>query len=162
MIKVNDDFSRHEMPVKNDLSNQNLKDRYFGRNDPVAKRLLDKINDQNTSVKPPNDRAITSLKIANLSDAIPEDALREALAKFGMIDALKINREEKRAKVIFAARASTEAAMDSLHGQFTINNVSLDINWDVPHMKPVEGERVFKLSNLTFSQRIRTQICLSQ
>ncbi|TPX36776.1 hypothetical protein SeMB42_g07057 [Synchytrium endobioticum] len=31
---------RHELPVENDLSHQNIKDRYFGHNDPVAKRMM--------------------------------------------------------------------------------------------------------------------------
>lgn len=31
--------NRHELPVKNDLSHQNIKDRYYGHNDPVAEKL---------------------------------------------------------------------------------------------------------------------------
>jgi pre-mRNA-splicing factor RBM22/SLT11 len=33
---------RHEMPVTGDLSRQNIKDRYYGVNDPVAAKLLQK------------------------------------------------------------------------------------------------------------------------
>ena len=32
--------SRHEMPVDNELSKQNIVDRYHGRNDPVAKKIM--------------------------------------------------------------------------------------------------------------------------
>lgn len=28
------------MPVENDLSKQNMRDRYYGKNDPVAKKIL--------------------------------------------------------------------------------------------------------------------------
>ncbi len=31
---------RHEMPVDNALSKQNIQDRYYGRNDPVAKKIM--------------------------------------------------------------------------------------------------------------------------
>ncbi|KAJ1526506.1 Pre-mRNA-splicing factor slt11, partial [Nowakowskiella sp. JEL0078] len=30
---------RHELPVENELSQQNLKDRYHGSNDPVANKI---------------------------------------------------------------------------------------------------------------------------
>ncbi|KAJ9065054.1 Pre-mRNA-splicing factor slt11 [Entomophthora muscae] len=31
---------RHEVPVENDLGKQNIKDRYYGNNDPVAKKIF--------------------------------------------------------------------------------------------------------------------------
>nr|GEW59884.1 zinc finger CCCH domain-containing protein 49-like [Tanacetum cinerariifolium] len=36
---------RHEMPVSGELSQQNIKDRYYGVNDPVAVKLLNKAGD---------------------------------------------------------------------------------------------------------------------
>lgn len=33
---------RHEMPTSGPLSEQNIKDRYYGVNDPVAQKLLDR------------------------------------------------------------------------------------------------------------------------
>ncbi|GJW18529.1 zinc finger CCCH domain-containing protein 49-like protein, partial [Tanacetum coccineum] len=36
---------RHEMPVTGELSQQNIKDRYYGVNDPVALKLLNKAGD---------------------------------------------------------------------------------------------------------------------
>jgi len=34
---------RHEMPVTGELAVQNIKDRYFGQNDPVAKAMLRRV-----------------------------------------------------------------------------------------------------------------------
>lgn len=34
---------RHELPPDNNLANQNIKDRYYGHNDVVAQKILDKI-----------------------------------------------------------------------------------------------------------------------
>ena len=33
---------RHEMPLTGELANQNIKDRYFGNNDPVAAKMMRK------------------------------------------------------------------------------------------------------------------------
>lgn len=63
---------RHEIPEINELSNQNIKDRFYGINDPVAKKILKGFSDS----KPPNlpeDKSITSLYIGGLTD----DSIRE-------------------------------------------------------------------------------------
>lgn len=51
---------RHEMPVKNELSKQNIQDRYHGVDDPVAKKIL---NTHATSMglAPPEDQSIVCL-----------------------------------------------------------------------------------------------------
>lgn len=58
---------RHEIPQINELSEQNLKDRYYGINDPVAKKILKGYLD-NKPPKPPADQEICSLYIAGLTD----------------------------------------------------------------------------------------------
>jgi len=49
----------HELPSesKKDLANQNMQDRYHGRNDPVAKKILAR-NAENMGLKPPEDPAV--------------------------------------------------------------------------------------------------------
>lgn len=49
----------HEIPDKNELSNQNIKDRYYGRNDPVAKKIL-RQNATTLGLQPPEDQSIVS------------------------------------------------------------------------------------------------------
>lgn len=48
---------RHEMPVDNNLSNQNLQDRYHGREDPVARKILSTYV-ESQGLKPPDDVTI--------------------------------------------------------------------------------------------------------
>lgn len=48
---------RHEIPVDNDLSNQNLQDRYHGRADPVARKILS-THAESQGLKPPDDVTI--------------------------------------------------------------------------------------------------------
>jgi len=63
---------KHEIPEITELSDQNIKDRYFGINDPVAKKILRGFNES----KMPNfpaDKSITTLFIGGITD----DSLRE-------------------------------------------------------------------------------------
>lgn len=55
---------RHELPSQSDrdLGNQNLTDRYHGRNDPVAKKLLAR-NAESMGLKPPEDPTVVSTGI---------------------------------------------------------------------------------------------------
>lgn len=48
---------RHEKPVENDLSHQNIQDRYHGRNDPVARKILG-AHAESQGLKPPEDQSI--------------------------------------------------------------------------------------------------------
>jgi pre-mRNA-splicing factor RBM22/SLT11 len=63
---------RHDVPEINDLSEQNLKDRFYGMNDPIAKRLLKGYFDSKPP-KPPVDIKITSLYISGLTDESVKD-----------------------------------------------------------------------------------------
>lgn len=50
---------RHEKPVENELSHQNLQDRYHGRDDPVAKKIMS-VHAENQGLKPPDDLTVVS------------------------------------------------------------------------------------------------------
>lgn len=47
------------MPVENGLEKQNIQDRYHGRNDPVAKKLLGQVAEA-SGLKAPADQSIVS------------------------------------------------------------------------------------------------------
>lgn len=51
------DLCRHEVPEKNELSKQNIQDRYFGQNDPVARKILSGHAEQQ-GLKPPEDESV--------------------------------------------------------------------------------------------------------
>lgn len=48
---------RHETPVQNDLSRQNMQDRYHGNNDPVARKIM-ATHAENQGLNPPDDQSI--------------------------------------------------------------------------------------------------------
>jgi pre-mRNA-splicing factor RBM22/SLT11 len=50
---------RHEMPVENELAQQNMVDRYHGRNDPVARKIMS-THAKTQGLEPPEDSSIVS------------------------------------------------------------------------------------------------------
>lgn len=50
---------RHELPVNNELSKQNIQDRFHGRNDPVAKKMLGTAA-SDAGLAPPEDKEVVS------------------------------------------------------------------------------------------------------
>ena len=68
---------RHEKPSDPDdpLANQNLKDRFYGVNDPVADKLM-KRYDELPKLRAPDDKTITALYIGALPPAASEQELR--------------------------------------------------------------------------------------
>jgi pre-mRNA-splicing factor RBM22/SLT11 len=74
---------RHEMPVKNELSKQNIQDRYFGNNDPVARKILAG-HAENQGLKPPEDESVvsTSLLHKGYSSIISQWYIHEQMSLF--------------------------------------------------------------------------------
>lgn len=51
---------RHELPTEGETSKQNFQDRYYGRNDPVAKKMLRQVA-ESKGLKAPEDKSIVSI-----------------------------------------------------------------------------------------------------
>lgn len=68
---------RHEKPTDPDdpLSEQNLKDRFFGVNDPVADKLMKRYQEM-PKLRAPDDTTITSLYIGGVTPDITDKDLR--------------------------------------------------------------------------------------
>ncbi|KAG2078151.1 hypothetical protein BDR04DRAFT_1087876 [Suillus decipiens] len=66
---------RHEKPVENALSHQNIQDRYHGNNDPVARKILAN-HSEAQGLKPPEDENITSLFLSSLPASATELSIR--------------------------------------------------------------------------------------
>ena len=68
---------RHEMPTDpNDpLSNQKLKEGYYGTEDPVADKLMKQASDM-PQLTAPDHRTVTSLYVGGVEDDITEKDLR--------------------------------------------------------------------------------------
>lgn len=121
---------RHEKPSDPDdpLSDQNIKDRYFGVNDPVADKLLRRATEMPRPV-PPEDRSITTLYIGNVSEAIDESHLRDHFYQFGEIRSINVVRKSGCAFVQYTTRAAAEAAIEKSFQKLSIAGNRLAIRW---------------------------------
>jgi len=123
---------RHELPPddKGDLAHQNIKDRYYGVNDPVAKKLLQRVS--NSAVAPPDDVSITTLFVGNVDKRISESDLRDHFYYFGEITSLKLSPTQHCAFVEFTTREAAEAAINKLYSNLIVNGVFLRLSWAKP------------------------------
>jgi pre-mRNA-splicing factor RBM22/SLT11 len=71
---------RHEKPADNGLANQNIQDRYYGRNDPVANKIL-ATNAKSQGLSPPDDQTIMSLFLTSLPASATEESVRTRVLK---------------------------------------------------------------------------------
>ncbi|XP_035669646.1 pre-mRNA-splicing factor RBM22-like [Branchiostoma floridae] len=121
---------RHEKPTDPDdpLADQNIKDRYYGVNDPVANKLL-KRYDNMPSLKPPEDRSITTLYIGGLGDKITEQDLRDHFYQFGEIRSITMVARQQCAFIQFTSRPAAEMAAERTFNKLIINGRRLSVRW---------------------------------
>ena len=69
---------RHEKPTDPDdpLADQNIKDRYYGTNDPVADKLMRRAATL-PRLDAPEDKSITTLYVGNIGEKMLEKELRK-------------------------------------------------------------------------------------
>ncbi|GAB5355359.1 hypothetical protein AAMO2058_000199100 [Amorphochlora amoebiformis] len=101
---------RHEMPVTGDLANQNIRDRYYGKNDPVAKKILKMSSQRQTPLVPPDDKTIRTLWVGGLEAKTGEADIRHKFSSFGELAHVKVARSKNCAFITFSTRSSAEAA----------------------------------------------------
>lgn len=51
------------MPGDPDLAQQNIKDRYYGSNDPVAAKIMSRVRSATSSLTPPEDKTVVCIWI---------------------------------------------------------------------------------------------------
>ncbi|KAK6298303.1 hypothetical protein J4Q44_G00313580 [Coregonus suidteri] len=87
---------RHERPTDPDdlLADQNIKDRYYGINDPVADKLLKRASTM-PQLDTPEDKTITTLYVGGLGDTISGAELRNHFYQFGEIWTTTIVQKQK-------------------------------------------------------------------
>lgn len=94
---------RHEMPEGGELAHQNIRDRYYGNNDPVARKMLRRLGER-PRLDPPEDTAITTLYVGNVERNWTEDDLRSVFSKHGELTRIKLVPNKSCAFVTYAQR----------------------------------------------------------
>ncbi|KAG0479737.1 hypothetical protein HPP92_010595 [Vanilla planifolia] len=130
---------RHEMPETGELSQQNIKDRYYGVNDPVALKLLSKAGEM-SSVAPPDDESIKTLYVGGLDERITEQDLRDHFYAHGEIESIKMVLQRACAFVTYTTREGAEKAAEELSNKLVVKGVRLKLMWGKPQVQKAESE----------------------
>ncbi|KAK9120407.1 hypothetical protein Syun_018024 [Stephania yunnanensis] len=119
---------RHEMPITGELSQQNIKDRYYGVNDPVALKLLNKAGEM-PSLVPPEDESIKTLYVGGLNERISEQDLRDQFYAHGEIESVRMVLQRACAFVTYTTREAAEKAAEELSNKLVIRGLRLKLLW---------------------------------
>ncbi|PIN08068.1 putative RNA-binding protein (RRM superfamily) [Handroanthus impetiginosus] len=130
---------RHEMPVEGELSQQNIKDRYYGVNDPVALKLLNKAGEM-PSLEPPEDESIRTLYVGGLDARITEQDLRDNFYAHGEIESVKMVLQRACAFVTYTTREGAEKAAEELANKLVIKGLRLKLLWGRPQAPKLDSE----------------------
>ncbi|CAM9840530.1 unnamed protein product [Ascophyllum nodosum] len=120
----------HEMPTDraDPLAHQNIRDRFYGQDDPVAAKMMDR-QGQMPTLEPPEDDEITSLWLGNMSEDITPEDLRDCFYSFGELRSIRIVPGKDFAFVQFTTRQAAEAAAEQLYKCLVIKGRLLRLNW---------------------------------
>ncbi|KAL2898845.1 Zinc finger CCCH domain-containing protein 49 [Bienertia sinuspersici] len=130
---------RHEMPVTGELSQQNIKDRYYGLNDPVAMKLLNKAGEMQT-IEPPEDESIKTLYVGGLDARITEQDLRDNFYAHGEIESIRMVLQRACAFVTYTTREAAEKAAGDLSNKLVIKGLRLKLMWGRPQQPKPETD----------------------
>ncbi|CAH1115616.1 unnamed protein product [Psylliodes chrysocephalus] len=120
---------RHEKPTDPDdpLADQNIKDRYYGVNDPVADKLLKRAAAM-PALPPPDDQTITTLYIGNLGTLTEQD-IRDHFYQYGEIRSVSLVPKQQCAFVQYTTRAAAETAAEKTFNKLILGGRRLTIKW---------------------------------
>nr|VWP00799.1 BcRAC, Rac-like GTPase [Ganoderma boninense] len=125
---------RHEMPVDNELSKQNIVDRYHGRNDPVAKKIMS-AHAATMGLQPPEDLNITSLFLTSLPATSTEESVRTRVLKSlpavqpSQLKSIVHVAKTRCAFVNWKDRATAELAAQAWANGLEIDGETINVRW---------------------------------
>lgn len=125
---------RHEKPVENDLSHQNIQDRYHGHDDPVARKIMAN-HTEAQGLKPPEDETITSLFLSSLPASATELSIRtHVINSLPQIPASQLRSVVHVAKsrcafVNFKDRNSAERAAEAWANGLDMDDERVLVKW---------------------------------
>lgn len=134
----------HEMPKTGDLANQNIRDRFFGQNDPVARKMLGMAKDKASyKPEPPLDKTITTLWVGGLDGNSTENDLRSLFFPYGELSLIRLLPAKNCAFITFMRRDSAEEAIAAMFKDTTLRGNRLHLDWGkgqrlMPGQRPPE------------------------
>jgi pre-mRNA-splicing factor RBM22/SLT11 len=134
----NGDTNMPELTSAPELRQQNIKDRYYGINDPVAEKML-KRAEETPTIAPPADASVTTLYVGGMDERVDEAALKDAFYGFGELKSIKCVHSRNCAFVTYTERAAAEAAAESLARNLVVNGIKLRLMWGKPSKNKSDG-----------------------
>lgn len=123
---------RHELPTDpNDpLAKQNMKDRYYGTNDPVAAKMMKRASKQ-PALDAPADQSIMSLFVGGVEEPfVTQQDLKDFFYQYGEIRVINVMQKSKAALVHFTSRSAAEkAAAAATQNQLIIKGRKMKVLW---------------------------------
>lgn len=135
---------RHEKVEKDEdsgMAEQNIRDRYYGVNDPVAANIFGKLGmsadgkqevvsrRNGTAPAVPQDETVKSLFIGGIKPAVDEEGLRNLLSRCKGLSRISLLMNRGIAFVDFSDRGAAEDAMQKVHGPHDLNGCRVFVNW---------------------------------
>ncbi|XP_041485706.1 pre-mRNA-splicing factor RBM22-like [Lytechinus variegatus] len=133
---------RHEKPTDPDdpLADQNIKDRFYGVDDPVADKLMRRAAAM-PKLESPEDRMITTLYVGGLGDKVTEEDLKGHFYQFGELRSINVVPKQQCAFVTFTNRQGAEAAAENSFQKLIIKGRRLNIKWGKPQAQQGSGKK---------------------
>ena len=121
---------RHEKPTDPDdpLADQNIKDRYYGTNDPVAHKLMQRAQTM-PKLEPPADKNITTLYLGGVPKETTDQDIRNHFYQFGEIRAINIVEKQCCAFICFMTRASAQLAAERTFNKLFLHGRRINVKW---------------------------------
>lgn len=121
---------RHDKPSEPDdpLSEQNIKDRYYGVNDPVADKILKRAAALPT-LPTPEDKTITTLYVGNIGEHLTETDIKDNFYQFGEIRQITTVPRQQCAFVQYTKRSAAELAAEKTFNKLVLGGRRLTIKW---------------------------------
>ncbi len=115
------------------LAIQNIKDRFYGQEDPVAEKMMKRHKAWEAEGKgalvPPADPGVMTLMVGGLDETAGEQDLRDAFYSFGEIAGVRFARTPGLAFVEYTTRGAAEAAAARLQGTLTVKGAPVRLSW---------------------------------
>ena len=134
----NGDTNMPELTSAPELRQQNIKDRYYGINDPVAEKMLKRAEEMPT-LKPPEDASITTLYVGGMDERVDEAALKDVFYAHGELKSIRCVHARNCAFVTYTDRAGAEKAAEALGRHLVVNGIKLRLMWGKPKKDKGEG-----------------------
>lgn len=116
------------------LSEQNIRDRYYGVNDPVADKLLKRAASLPV-LEPPSDKTITTLYVGNVGEHLTEVDIRDQFYHYGEIRNVTLVQKQQCAFVQFTKRSGAELAAEKTFNKLVLGGKKLSIRWAYSQVK---------------------------